>query len=117
VATSTQRETAIPQLAAVALLDRFDAIATGDEVANGKPSPDLFLLAAQRLNVGANNCLVLEDAEPGVIAARRAGMRVYLVPDLCPPSLEAQRAARGVFHSLVDVARHLKADTDWLQAR
>lgn len=64
VATSTQREVAVAELAATGLLHRFDVIATGDEVTNGKPAPDLFLLAAERLGVGPSACLVLEDAEP-----------------------------------------------------
>ena len=49
VATSTRRKIAASQLAATGLLHRFDVIATGDEVVNGKPAPDLFLLAAQQL--------------------------------------------------------------------
>lgn len=108
VATSTRRKIAVTQLAANGLLDRFDAIATGDEVANGKPAPDLFLLAAQRLGADPAACLVLEDAEPGVIAAHRAGMQVYMVPDLQPVSSTTERLAAGVFRSLVAVAKHLE---------
>ena len=107
VATSTLRRIAVPQLAAAGLLDRFSAVATGDEVTNGKPAPDLFLLAAQRLGVDAASCLVLEDAEPGVIAALRAGMQVYVVPDLAPPSEPVKQSANGLFNSLVDVMQQL----------
>jgi HAD superfamily hydrolase (TIGR01509 family) len=110
VATSTEREVALSQLEATSLLGRFDATAGGDEVGNGKPSPDLFLLAAQRLGVAAPHCLVLEDAEPGVIAAHRAGMRVYLVPDFRQPTEEAKRLANGIFDSLSAVAHHLKSE-------
>jgi len=63
VATSTERQLAMPLLTTSGLLDRFDAVATGDEVASGKPSPDLFLLAAKRLGVDPNACLVLEDSD------------------------------------------------------
>ncbi len=108
VATSTVRETAVTQLAAAGLLDRFEAVATGDEVENGKPSPDLFLLAARRLGVRTVDCLVLEDAEAGVIAAHSAGMMVFMVPDLRPPSPEVKRLANGVFESLGAVAEHLR---------
>jgi HAD superfamily hydrolase (TIGR01509 family) len=62
------------------LLDRFDAIATRDDVARVKPAPDLFLLAAERLGVAAEACLVLEDSPNGILAARAAGMRVVAVP-------------------------------------
>ena len=107
VATSTRRKNALSQLAASGILDRFDAIAAGDEVSNGKPAPDLFLLAAQRLNISPDACLVLEDAEPGIIAASRAGMQVYMVPDLHRPSPTTERLARGIFDSLAAVAKHL----------
>jgi HAD superfamily hydrolase (TIGR01509 family) len=108
VATSTERETTVTHLAAAELLGRFDAVTTGDEVANGKPSPDLFLLAARRLGAGNQACLVLEDSEPGVIAAHRAGMHVYLVPDMLPPSSTAVDLASRTFDSLSAVARYLK---------
>ncbi len=68
------------------------------------PRPDLFLLAAERLGIEPAHCLVLEDAEAGVIAARRAGMMVFIVPDLKPPSPEVRRLANGVFESLTAAA-------------
>jgi HAD superfamily hydrolase (TIGR01509 family) len=109
VATSSPREIAVPYLAATDLLDRFDVVATGDEVTNGKPAPDLFLLAAQRLRINPATCLVLEDAEAGVIAAHHAGMQVYMVPDLQPSSPTTERLANGIFDSLAVVARHLES--------
>ncbi|THD48018.1 MAG: HAD family hydrolase [Bradyrhizobium sp.] len=47
------------------------------EVANGKPAPDLFLLAAERMGADPSDCLVIEDSVPGVTAAARAGMAVF----------------------------------------
>lgn len=72
VATSTERAQAAAQLGGLGLLDRFNVIATGDEVVNGKPAPDLFLLAAHRLGIEPSECLVLEDSEAGIVAAHRA---------------------------------------------
>jgi HAD superfamily hydrolase (TIGR01509 family) len=60
--------------------DWFDEVVTADDVANGKPAPDIFLKAAKLLGVDAGKCLVIEDAEPGVIAAKAAGMQVVTVP-------------------------------------
>jgi HAD superfamily hydrolase (TIGR01509 family) len=108
VATSTERRLTRPRLARAGLLSRFDAIATGDEVSRGKPFPDLFLLAAKRLGAEPSSCLVLEDSEAGVFAARAAGMQVFQVPDLVEPSAEVRRAATSVFRSLFDVLETLK---------
>ena len=65
---------------------------SADEVTRGKPEPDVFLLAARRLGVTPAECVVIEDAENGMMAARRAGMRcVGLVhagdPSRCPADL------------------------------
>jgi HAD superfamily hydrolase (TIGR01509 family) len=66
VATSASRARAVPLLKASRLLEQFDAVVTSDEVVSGKPSPDLFLLAAEKLRVANSSCLVLEDAETGL---------------------------------------------------
>jgi len=54
----------------------FDTVVTADDVTHGKPAPDMFLLAANRLGVAPADCIVYEDGEPGIIAAGAAGMRV-----------------------------------------
>lgn len=59
--------------------DAFDALAGGHEVRRGKPSPDLFLLAASRMGVDPGTCIVFEDAPLGVEGARRAGMHCVAV--------------------------------------
>ena len=53
---------------------------TADDVKCGKPAPDGFLSCAERLNVAPEDCLVLEDAAPGIMAAQLAGMQVVTVP-------------------------------------
>ncbi len=108
VATSTERHRALPTLNSAGLLHRFETVVTGDEVARGKPFPDIFLLTAERLGVEPAACLVLEDAESGVVAASNAGMQVYMVPDLVPPSNATRQLAQGVFTSLADVLKNLE---------
>jgi HAD superfamily hydrolase (TIGR01509 family) len=108
VATSTERLQAAAQLGGLGLWGRFNAIATGDEVVNGKPSPDLFLLAAQRLGIEPSQCLVLEDSEAGIVAAHRAGMQVWVVPDLKPPSPAVEELTNGRFDSLGGVEKELR---------
>lgn len=53
----------------------FDVVISGGDVKNSKPAPDVFLAAAEKLNISPSECIVFEDAESGVEAARRAGMR------------------------------------------
>lgn len=60
----------------VGLGTTFEAVVTADDVTRHKPEPDVFLEAARRIGIAPAQCLVFEDAEPGLEAARRAGMRV-----------------------------------------
>lgn len=63
------------------LRNAFDAIVTFDDVENAKPSPDIFLKVLETLGVPAENALVLEDSQNGVLAAHRAGIRAIAVPN------------------------------------
>ena len=63
-------------LSTLSIKDYFDVIITAAEVKNGKPAPDVFLIAAEKLNIKVDNCLVIEDAPVGITAARKAGMKV-----------------------------------------
>ncbi len=58
----------------------FDEVVTADDVAEGKPAPDIFLRAAHLMGVAPTKCLVVEDAPAGIMAAQRAGMQVVAVP-------------------------------------
>jgi HAD superfamily hydrolase (TIGR01509 family) len=108
VGTSTAADGAVSTLRGAGLSNRFPVVVTGDEVVRGKPAPDIFLEAARRLNVAPGDCVVLEDSEPGILAARSAGMIPILIPDSDPPSEAATRAAAYVLDSLSD-ARALLA--------
>jgi HAD superfamily hydrolase (TIGR01509 family) len=103
LATSTPRALALRCLGD--LHSRFSVFAFGDEVENSKPAPDLFLLAAARLGVEPDDCLVLEDSEAGVRAAHAAAMAVIMVPDLVEPSPEIAAMAIRVCRSLDDVLK------------
>ena len=107
VATSTRRSRAQEKLARLSLASRFDALVGGDEPARGKPAPDIFTLAAARLEVAAVECVVLEDSEPGIRGAIAAGMTAIWVPDRVPtpPSLAALAPLR--FDDLHAVLAHL----------
>jgi len=109
VATSTRRDRAHAKLAHTALLPRFHEVVGGDEVAFGKPAPDIYVEAARRLGTSAATCLVLEDSEPGVRAALAAGMTPIMVPDLVPPSADLVALDLIVLPTLHDVLKHIAA--------
>lgn len=100
VATSTARPLALQKLRATNLLDRFPHIVCGNEVANGKPAPDIFLAAAAKLNVPPPVCLVLEDSPAGIRAAHAAGMIPIHVPDLVPTTDDIRALAHRVVADL-----------------
>jgi HAD superfamily hydrolase (TIGR01509 family) len=91
VASSSPRERLHRTLERAGLLDAFDVTVAGDEVARGKPAPDMFLLAAERLGVEPGECVVIEDSPPGVQAGVAAGMVTVAVCRV--PGTEASLAA------------------------
>jgi HAD superfamily hydrolase (TIGR01509 family) len=102
LATSGMRAHAAVSLAETGLADLFDAEVTGDEVERGKPAPDLFLLAARRLGIPPEECVVFEDAPNGVIAAKAAGMRVAAVPAAESHTHHFPEAPDVILKSLLD---------------
>jgi len=100
VATSSSRAKADKHLAHVGIRDRFDAIVTRDDVEHGKPYPDPYLRAAERLGLSSERCLALEDSYNGVRAAHAANMRVIMVPDLLGPTDEMHAKALMVAKDL-----------------
>lgn len=69
----------------------FNVVITPEDVEHGKPAPDMFLLAAKRMGVAPNQCLVFEDAEPGMRAAEAAGMKWVRVPSRKPAAQKTPR--------------------------
>jgi len=101
VGSSTPRSNLDSIFAATGLDRLFDAVVCGDDVANGKPAPDVFLLAAKRLGLDPADCLVIEDAHVGIDAAHRAGMKVLAVATT--NSLDELGSADSAVPSLVGV--------------
>jgi HAD superfamily hydrolase (TIGR01509 family) len=113
VATSSPRPVAAVVLRGLALDGRCQALAAGDEVARGKPAPDLYLLGASRLGVAPATCLALEDTAVGCASAAAAGMRAVAVGAAAmsapadPAPDEPFDCAYRRYLSLVDVAADL----------
>jgi HAD superfamily hydrolase (TIGR01509 family) len=102
VATSTETTLATHKLRQAGVLSHFEVIVGGDQVERGKPDPDIFLMAAARLGWRPEDCAVLEDSGPGILAAAAAGMRAILIPDGRDPGEEIRRMAHAVVDSLLE---------------
>ena len=102
LATGKARWRLDEHLARLGIADRFDVIVTAEEVANGKPAPDIFLEAARRLGVDPGACVVLEDSVPGCQAAHAAGMVAVACPGPVTAGLEFPAGVRRVA-SLLEV--------------
>jgi HAD superfamily hydrolase (TIGR01509 family) len=101
IASSAPRELIAVALEAAGLLGTFEVVVSSDEVAAGKPAPDVYRLAARRLALRPSDCVVVEDTLNGVLAAREAGMPAVLVPNLAvPPAPGAREAATVVLDRL-----------------
>ena len=109
VATSSHKKQAVAKLRLAGLTDYVDSLSTGCEVSNGKPDPEIFLLAAQRLHTPPERCLAFEDSSNGVRAAIAAGMQVHQVPDLVKPNADIIALGHTISGSLADVLNDLKA--------
>ena len=112
VASSSLSEWVEGWLARHRIRDLFDAVCTRDQVAQVKPAPDLFLLAAARLGVAPEECLAFEDSPNGIRAARAAGMRCVAIPNPLTRHLplgEADLVVESLAdHSLAEILRRVR---------
>lgn len=101
LASSSNRELIDEVLALAGVTELFAATVSSEEVARGKPSPDVYLEAARRLGVAPEACVAVEDSHAGIRSAKAAGMRVVAIPNPSyPPDGEALAAADLVLDSL-----------------
>lgn len=109
VASSSHKEMIQKNLHAAGIEGSFDAVISGDEVVYGKPGPDIFLLAAQRLGCLPADCYVFEDGINGVRAGIAAGCATVMIPDLFPPTEELRKSCAGIYPSLWEAMQALEA--------
>jgi HAD superfamily hydrolase (TIGR01509 family) len=100
IVTSSSRRTTEAHLTLAGIRERFDTILTRDDVTRGKPSPDLYLLAASRLGVRPEFCVAVEDSNHGVTAAHAAGAITIMVPDMVPATDESRARCAAVVPDL-----------------
>ena len=100
VASSSNRPLIEAVLDGAGIADLFTAVVSSEEVARGKPAPDVYLEAAGRLGVEPAHCAAVEDSSNGIRSAHAAGMRVLALPNAhYPPAADALELAAVVVHS------------------
>jgi HAD superfamily hydrolase (TIGR01509 family) len=100
VASSSPTHHITHRLSRVGVVDYFSHITSGQEVAHGKPNPDIYLLAVEKLGLEVEECIAFEDSENGARAAIAAGLKVVVVPDLKQPSDYVRENCHQVVASL-----------------
>jgi HAD superfamily hydrolase (TIGR01509 family) len=104
LASSSNRELIDLVLELLGVAGLFRATVSSEEVASGKPAPDVYLEAARRLGIEPTNAAAVEDSHNGILAAKTAGMRVVAIPNThFPPGPEALAQADAVLDSLADL--------------
>lgn len=104
VVTASPIERTERYLTEVGILQYFDRIISATQVAEGKPSPDVYLLASKEVGFPTEECLAVEDSPNGVMSAYRAGCKVVMVPDQTPAD-EMLPYLDGVAETLADLGK------------
>ena len=86
----------------------FSAVVSGDDVEHGKPAPDIFLKAAEKINLPANECYVFEDSFNGIRGAQAAGCVPIMIPDTVQPTDEIKKLCAAIYPSLTDALNAIK---------
>ena len=102
LATGSSKKTIEQHLKTVGATNVFDVIVPGTAVTNGKPAPDIFLLAAQNLGVNPAECYVIEDSPKGIIAGYNAGMKCIGIPDVLQFDDETKALLTAEFSDLAE---------------
>lgn len=108
VASSSNRPLIEAVLERAGIDDLFDAVVSSEEVARGKPAPDVYLDAARRIAVEPTRCAAVEDSANGLRAAHAAGMRVLALPNAhYPPAPDALKLAHAIISSPTELTPEL----------
>lgn len=103
LATSTARARTLSLLGLAKIGSYFDRLVCGDQIARGKPEPDIYLAACAALGLPPASCLALEDSPAGILSAHRAGLSVIMIPDLIQPDASLEELLLAKLDSLAEV--------------
>ena len=108
IASSTETDAIIRHVKRKSLYKFFDAIVGGDMVTDGKPAPDIFLLAAKKLNLSPQDCYVFEDSANGIRGAAAANCIPIMVIDQIEPLEDVRKLCAGIFYNMNDALTAVK---------
>lgn len=109
VASSSEISQIQSNLRIAGIENYFDAVVSGFNIAHGKPAPDIFLLAAEKLALAPEECYVFEDAVSGIEAGHAAGMSAIMIPDLLQPDDQVKALCTAVFPNLHEASVYIDA--------
>lgn len=104
VATSTRREQAVWKLEKAGIAERLPVMVCGDEIRKGKPDPEIFLAAAEKLKLSPSCCVGFEDSPAGLLGLHAAGIRSVFVKDVIEPPNEVLSTVWKRYGSLAEAA-------------
>lgn len=107
LASSSKYESVINHLKRAEIIDYFSVIVTGDMIEHSKPKPDIYLLACKKLVVKPEEAYAIEDSPNGIRAARAAGMKPIMVPDMIKPDAEMEALSFLICNNLTEVMKYL----------
>lgn len=108
VASSSSKKQIENNLKRAGVRSYFEAIVSGTEVENGKPAPDIFLLAAEKIGCRPEECYVFEDSLNGIRAGYAAGCKAVMIPDLIAPTEEMYKLSSGIYETLVEARNKIE---------
>jgi len=108
IASSTYRAEVLFRMEKAGIAHLFPLVLGGDEIQHPKPAPDIFLKTADSLHIAPFDCLVIEDSQSGVLAAKAAGMHVVVVQNLSPLTPRIRQKADAIFPSHAELLKDLQ---------
>ena len=108
LATSAKKDRVKSQVNHAKINNLFDAIVCADDIVNSKPNPEIFLKAAEKVNVKPENCIVIEDSEAGIRAAFNAGMIAFHVKDLKEVDENIMKYCDKNFENLIEIKKYIE---------
>ena len=108
VASSTRRDAVVKELTDAGFIDYFDIVVGGDAVKISKPNPEIYTIACRELGVEPSETFAIEDSYNGIRAAKAAGMRPIMVPDIIGPDDEMRELSEVICDDLSAVVQYFE---------